>query len=71
MFIYIPSLSSNTTALAWFHCQADSSDHACHTTTNIFTSIYIHSLRENLIGDDGARCLGKTMETMVNLQVLE
>ena len=74
MFIYIPSLSSDTTALVWFHGQADSSDHACHTITyvsHVFTSIYIHSLLDNQIGDDGARCLATAMETMVNLQVLE
>ena len=74
MFIYIPSLCSNTTALAKFHGQADSSDHACHTityTSHVCTSIYIHSLYRNEIGDVGARCLSAAIENMVNLQVLQ
>ena len=56
------------------NAQAGSSDHACYTTTNlshVFTSIYVHSLGYNQIGDDGARCLSAAMENMVNLQVLE
>ena len=32
--------------------------------------IYIHSLWDNDIGDDGARCLSAAMQNMVNLQVL-
>ena len=31
---------------------------------------YIHSLRGNQIGDDGARCLAGAMESMTNLQML-
>ena len=57
-----------------FLVQADSSDHACHTVTNlphVFTSTYIHSLYGNRIGADGATCLSGAMEMMVNLQVLK
>ena len=60
MFIYIPMIRLT-------------SDHPCHTVTNIshvFTSIYIHSLWDNKIGDDGAKFLSAALENMVNLQVL-
>ena len=53
------------------HGQADSSDHPCHTITHVFTSIYIHSLWGNKIGDDGAKFLSAALENMVNLQVLQ
>ena len=43
----------------------------CQCHGGVFLSPSIHSLYDNVIGDEGAKALSEAMKTMTNLQELQ